>query len=315
MKLLIFYLTDNRRHFTFPKFVKMLDKSQNKNNWKLLILTHTNDTDFYREILNTTNIHYHAINVTQDNNYLVKANTACSYAEQHNFPYVMKCDNDLFLKSNTLDYMIDNLHLLENSRHLTIGPVLTSGIPGIEYFKEQFLDDDAQKRIETLFLQTNFYDRDGACYNFLNKHTLDAQEWKKEDFFESLKKMDHHYKGLHPIRVNEKSLRFLNNYIIANKHRFMENNELSMIENDNSPYLCNSIFCIKTDTYRNIISNQSLYVDGYDEVPLNKYCWQNNMNHLFVKNGYAIHMYYNWSSNHMDKEKKFCDSFFDNLEV
>jgi hypothetical protein len=83
------------------------------------------------------------------------------------------------------------------------------------------------------------------------------------------------------------------------------------IDDDNSPYLCNSIFCIKTDTYTQILSDKSLYVDAFDEVCVNKYCWNNNMNHLFVKNGYAIHMYYNWKVNHIEYEKQFCDAFFE----
>ena len=310
MKLIIFYLTDNRRHFTFQHYVDMLNKSDRKNDWKLLILTHDNDADFYKEILSKTDIHFETINFPVENNYLVKVNKACSYAEEYQIPYLMKCDNDIFLKSNTLDYMIDNLHLLENSKHLTLGPVLTSGIPGIEYFKRSFLDNDAQKQIEQLFLQTNFYDRDGACYQFLNKHTLHANEWNASEFFDSMRTMNHHYKGLHPIRVNDEALSFLNNYIIANKDRFMANAELSIIDCDNSPYLCNSIFCIKTDIYSKILKDQSLYVDVFEEVPLNKYSWQNNMNHLFVNNGYAIHMYYNWSPNYMAKEQGFCRRFF-----
>jgi hypothetical protein len=222
----------------------------------------------------------------------------------------MKCDNDLFIKYQTLDFMIDNLHLLENSKHLTIGPVLTSGIPGIEYFKEEFLDNDAQKQLEQLFLKTNFYNRDGADYEFLNKHTLNSQEWNKNEYFESIREMNHHYKGMHPIRINEESLSFLNDYIIKNKDRFLDNADLSIINDDTSPYLCNSIFCIKTETYKTILLNQSLYVDGFDEVPLNKYAWQHNMNHLFVKNGYAIHMYYNWKNNHISYEMDFCNRFF-----
>ena len=122
--------------------------------------------------------------------------------------------------------------------------------------------------------------------------------------------MNHHYKGIHPIRINEESLQFLNTYIINNKERFMENYELSVIKDDNSPYLCNSIFCIKIDTYKSILENTSLFVDPFEEVPLNKYAWLNNMNHLFVKNGFAIHMYYNWNSNHINKEIEFCNKFF-----
>ena len=312
MQLLIFYLTNNRRHYTFSKFIEMLNMSQKKDQWKLLILTNSHDENFYIENLKQYNdMNYDTTNVEPDNNYLRKVNFAGDYAKKNNIPYVMKCDNDIFLKAQTLDFMIDNLHLLENTTNLTIGPVLTSGIPGIELFIEQFLDHEAKKKIEELFLQTKFYNRDGAIYDFLNKHTLNATEWKKEEFFESVKSMNHHYKGIHPIRINETSLQFLNEYIIKNKDRFLQNNnELSIIDNNNSPYLCNSIFCIKTETYIKILLDNSLYVDSFDEVPLNKYAWKNNMKHLFVKNGFAIHMYYNWKNNHMEYERQFCNDFF-----
>jgi len=310
MQLLIFYLTDNNRHYTFPHFIKMMNESQKKDDYKLLILTHTHDENFYIEQLKNYDINYDVTNVQSDNNYLKKVNYAVNYAETNNFPYVMKCDNDIFLKAQTLDFMIDNLYLLENNEHLTIGPVLTSGIPGIEYFKEDFLDIESQKQLEKIFLQTTFYNRDGATYDFLNEHTINANEWNKDDFFASVKTMNHHYKGIHPIRINESSLQFLNEYIINNKERFLQNNELNIVENDNSPYLCDSIFCIKTETYKKILTDTSLFVDDFDEVPLNKYAWKNNMNHLFIKNGFAIHMYYNWKNNHIAYEEDFCRRFF-----
>ena len=309
MELLIFYLTDSRRHFTFPHFIEMLNKSERKNKFKLLILTHTHDSSFYIEQLQNSDICYDIKNVPEYRNYLVKVNYACKYAEKSSISYLMKCDNDIFIKAQTLDYMIDNLNLLENPRHLTLGPVLTSGIPGVEYFKEEFLDEAAQKHIEQMFLKTTFYNRDGASYEFLNKNTLDSNEWKKDIFFNNVKCMNHHYKGIHPIRINEQSLHFLNTYIINNKERFMKDYELSIIDNDNSAYLCNSIYCIKTDIYNKIINDNSLFVDSFDEVPLNKYAWKNNMNHLFIKNGFAIHMYYNWNSNHLEYEKYFSKFF------
>jgi hypothetical protein len=310
MKLLIFYLTDNRRHYTFPHFINMLNESKYKNLWKLMVLTHTYDGDFYESYLNKRDIDHIILNVEQHNNYMNKVYIANKFAIQNQIPYMMKCDNDIFLKAETLDYIIDNLHLLENSNHLTIGPVLSSGIPGIEYFKEQFLDRNANEILNNLFLKTNFYDRDGASYEFLNNYTLHTSIWDKNNFFTGVKSMNHHYKGIHPIRINEVSLQFLNEYIITNKDKFYGEHNLSIINNDDSPYLCNSIYCIKTDIYNKIINDNSLFVDSFDEVPLNKYAWKNNMNHLFTKNGFAIHMYYNWKSNHLEYEKYFCSKFF-----
>jgi len=314
MALLIFYLTDNNRHFTFPHFVNMLNKSKKKKLWKLLILTHTNDIDFYKKILETTDINSDYYNIDPNYNYLNKVKYAINYAENENFSYMMKCDNDIFLKSQTLDFIIDNLHLLNNNENLTLGPVLTSGIPGIEYFKEQFLDNETNLELNNLFLTTTFYDRDGVNYSILNKHSLEKTIWDKNEYFNSVKNLQHHYKGIHPIRINEQSLNFLNDYIVKNKDRFLMDYNLEIIENDNSPYLCNSIFAIRTDIYKTIVNDNHLYVDDFDEVPLNKYCWNNNMKHLFVKNGFAIHMYYNWRNNHIQDEKIFCNNFFENTE-
>jgi len=312
MKLLISYLTNDRRHYTFPHFINLLKKSLLTNEWKLMIMTNSHDEEFYINHLQNTNINFEIVYTEFDDNYIKKVRYVVDYATKNNIPFIMKCDNDVFLKPDVLDYMIQNLEILNNSRHLTLGPVVTSGIPGIEYFKEDFLDEDSQIQIEKYFLETEFYNRDGCeYYEKLNKYTIDSNKWDKNSFFDEINNMDHHYKGIHPIRVNCESLHFLNDYIIKNKKRFFQDNEMSIINNDNAPYLCNSIFCIKTDTYKNIVNDHSLHVDGFDEVPLNKYAWNNNMNHAFVRHGYAIHMYYNWTPEYLDKEITFCNDIFD----
>jgi hypothetical protein len=310
MKLSIHYLTDQRRHFTFPNFIRLLNESKRKEEWVLLVLTNDNDENFYLDELKKVNMNSYVMKVPQFNNYLLKVNGALHFATQHNIPYMMKCDNDIFLKPQTLDYMFDNLELLDNSNHLTIGPVLTSGIPSIEYFYEEFLDEGAQNQLKNMFLNSTFDNRDGAVYESLNKHTIESTEWNKTDFFNTVRSLQHHYKGVHPIRINTDAVNFINDYIINNKERFMEDYELDIIRNNDAPYLCNSIFCIRTDTYKKIVEDNTLYVDSYEEVPLNKYCWKNNMNHLFVKNGFAIHMYYNWTPNHINHEEEFCNKFF-----
>jgi hypothetical protein len=235
---------------------------------------------------------------------------AIQYAETTAIPYMMKCDNDIFLNAQTLDFIVENLELLNSDKHLTIGPVLSSGIPSVEYFMEQLLDESTKKRLEDEFLKVRFSDVNGADYTFLNKYTIESEKWDKNGYFNDVHKMQHYYKGIHPIRISNPGIHLLNDYIIQNKDRFLAPRELSIINDDRSPYLCNSIFAIKTDTYKKIVNDLSLYVDPFEEVPVNKYAWNHNMNHLFVKNGFAIHMYYNWTPNHMEHEKEFCSKFF-----
>lgn len=310
MKLLIFYLTDNRRHFTFPHYVNLLKDSKYKDEWKLLVLTHTGDNSYYENILHNKGIHFQTLNVPADNNYMVKVHNAIAYAEHNNIPYMMKCDNDIFLHSNTLDTMIENLHMLENSKYLTLGPILSSGIPSVEYFVNDFLVDDEKKVLENMYLKTTFYNRDGASYEYLNACTRHAQSWEPSVFFNGVKNMSHHYKGIHPIRLNYDANKYLNECILHRKDAFFNQSASGIFEDNTSPYLCDSIFCIKRETYKTIINDSSLFVDPFDEVPLNKYAWKNGMSHLFVKGGYAIHITYNWNNDILDYEKWFCGRLF-----
>jgi len=310
MKLLIFYLTDNRRHFTFPHYINLLKDSKYKNDWKFLVLTHTGDTQYYETVLHNTGIQFETLNVPADNNYMVKVHSAVAHAERHNIPYMMKCDNDIFLHSNTLDTMIENLPMLEDGKHLTLGPILSSGIPSVEYFVNDFLPDDEKKTLENMYLKTSFYNRDGASYEHLNAYTHGAKTWEPSLFFNAVKTMGHHYKGVHPIRFSYDANKYLNDCILHKKEAFFNQSASGIFADNTSPYLCDSIFCIKRETYKTIINDGSLFVDPFDEVPLNKYAWANGMSHLFVKGGYAIHITYNWNNDIIHYEREFCTQLF-----
>lgn len=313
MKLTIFYLTSDSRHYTFNYFVNLLKSSNRKNEWSLLILTHSNDEAFYNNGLNGTGIRFNTLNVPSHDNYMTKVKYAVEHAENNNTPYLMKCDNDIFITSQTLDYMIDNLSILDNSTHLTLGPTLSSGIPGVEYFITQYLSESEKNTLNNKFLETQFYNRDGAVYTHLNEFTTNSSVWDKNSFFENVRYMEHHYKGIHPIRINYDAIHYLNTCILDNKDKFFKTIPTSLILNDTSPYLCDSIFCIKTDIYKKIIYDSSLFVDAYDEVPLNKYAWNNSMKHAFVENGFGIHILYNWYSNLSEYENNFCEHLFNSV--
>jgi hypothetical protein len=311
MKLLLFYLTCDERHFTFPHFIKLLNQSKRKNDWVLFILSHSDDQQFYVDELKNVSIQTMIIaNIPLPLNYLVKVRTAIHQAEQLNIPYMMKCDNDIFLTPQTLDYMIDNLSVLDGDKHLTLGPTLSSGIPGVEYFMKQYLSHKEQEILKGRFLQSRFEDRDSVEYSVLNKHTSQAALWDKDAYFNHVKSIPHYYKGIHPIRINYDAICYLNTCILNNKDKFFTSTPTGLILDDSSPYLCDSVFCIRTDTYKKIIYDDSLYVDPYDEVPLNKYAWKESMNHVFVENGFGIHIMYNWYHNIGEYEKIFVNDFF-----
>lgn len=310
MKLLIFYLTNNNRHHTFPHFVKLLDTSAKKDDWELMVLTDSNDAEFYDQYLKNTGVHHSIHHISGYNNYMDKVRFATQYAEEKNIPYMMKCDNDIFFNAATLDYMVANLGLLDSGKFLTLGPTLSSGIPSVENFTRSYLFGYERATVEKMFLNTQFYDRDGASYAFLNEHTIGADTWDSAKFFTAVRSMNHHYKGIHPIRINMEAINYVNQCILQNKSKFFQSAPSGVIEDTEAPYLCDSVFCIRRDVYKQIIHDSSLFVDAYDEVPLNKYAWQHGMGHLFVENGFGIHILYNWFSNLHDYERQFCNQLF-----
>lgn len=331
MKLQICYLTDTRRHFAFEPFLHFLTQSKRRHLWSLVVLTHEDDSAFYNDILKNVEINSAVIQVESvDGNYLNKVRTGALLASKSNIPYVMKCDNDLFFSGATLDYMIDHLDILNQFsdttarlKHLTLSPVLTNGIPTVEYFVRDFLTPEAQAEVNSRFLRTAFYARDGADYTPLNRYTIGVLEsesaplthacekWQPAPFFENVRELPTHYKGVHPVRFNAQANHYINEYVVANKHAFFERAPTGLITEDKYPYLCNSVFCIRTDLYLRILDDASLYVDGYDEVPVNKFADQTGLNHVFVENGYALHMMYNWEPNHFDYERRLCDQLFE----
>jgi hypothetical protein len=312
MKLCILYLTDQKRHFTFAPFLALLNVSARKGSWTLMVLTHGKDASFYVQTLQQhPSIAYSVVPFPEHNNYVKKLAHGISFAEQYGIPYVMKCDNDVFLTPSVLDYMVDNLHVLEDSQHLTLGPTVSSGIPGVEYFKDTIMHPEARRELEALFMKTCFRDAfHGADYAVLNRHTLGAARWDKDAFFEGVRRLATPFKGIHPIRVNDEALRYLNTYIVRHRADVMRPRSMRVLDSDNSAYLCNTVFCIKPSVYKEVLSDPSLHQDGYDEVALNQYACKHNKKHLFVENGVAIHMYYNWNTNYIALEKQFCKAFF-----
>jgi hypothetical protein len=310
-KILISYLTSNDRHFVFKKFIDELDKISFRDEVKLLIINSVNNFDFYENYLKEKKISYDLSFVScPQSDYLPKIRHAIEYAKKHNFDYVLKCDNDVLIPSYTLEYIIKNINLLDLKDNLTISPTLSTGIPSVEYFVDDFCTKDEVEIIRNEFKKCEFNIQGGIMdYTPLNELTIKNKEsWNYELYFNTLRDYTNKmpdfgngrtinnylkfYKGIHPIRHGFGN-DIINDIIIKRKKDFFKEKKCSIILDD-KPYLCNMCFFISTENYDKIINRENLIVDGCDEVPLNRFAWNNNMKHLIVKSGYAIHISYNW---------------------
>lgn len=311
-KLLLFYLSANDRHFVFTKFIDELLKSKHVHKIKLLIVNSTEDSSFYDSYLNDINIDYEFkyIPCPQDN-YLPKVQCAIEYAKLYNYSYIMKYDNDILMPAYTLDFILENLQELDRDDVATISPTITTGIPSVEYFIDDFfLDDSLVKKVREEFKKCEFHVQPNVMdYRPMNICTINnLNDWNYLDYYSKLNEyidilpdfgngrtvynFCKFYKGIHPIRHGFGNS-IINDYIIENRERFFQKKSCSLIS-DNSPYLCDMCFVIRTDNYDSLMNKENLIIDGCDEVPVNRFAWNNNKKHNIIKGGYTIHITYNW---------------------
>jgi hypothetical protein len=311
-KLLLFYLTSNDRPFVFEKFVNEIKKTNYLDKIKLLIVNSSSDFKLYDDCLKQTDISYEMSHVDcPQSNYLPKVRYAINYAKSNGYKYIMKYDSDVLMPTYTFDYIMENLNILNNESNLTIGPMVTTGIPSVEAFIDDFMIEEEQLKIRDEFKKCVFHIQPGIMdYTPLNKCTIsNTNKWDGKYYYDSLNNYIDglidigngrtpngyckFYRGMHPIRHgfgNE----MLNDIIIKNKERFFQKKPCSLIENESCKQLMAMCFVILADNYDRIINHENLLIDGCDEVPINRFAWNNNLSHLIVNSGYAIHITYNW---------------------
>lgn len=308
------YLADNRRIYTFNQFIYFLNKINNKNNIHLLLLLNNVNPTFFENIIKTNliDIKYSIILFDNNNNYINKIKTFIDFTKKNNLQYCMKFDNDIIINNYTLDYMINNISLLNDDNNLFITPTLSSGIPTTDYFIEDFFNKEEKEEISRIFLKTDMpEDLWGFNYKMLNDYTIHSDTWDNIKFVNKLNELNYYYKGIHPIRINKEAIEYMNRTILKYKNKIYDEQDYKIQINTNYSYLCNSIFIIDVNKYYDIVNNKELYVDPFDEVPVNKYCQINKLNGIYIRNTFTIHPIYNTIPNFQLLEQQFFKSFFD----
>lgn len=303
VKLCIMYLADSLRSHMFPSFVKHISQCKYINDIDILVLTQDFNGRFYDSILKETPLRYKIGEIYPEGNYLRKIAITLDYVKQQNIPYIMKHDNDILMSNHLYDYIYENLEVLENPSNIVLTPTLTSGIPTCDTFIEDYCTQGEKETLGKLFLEYEHGSIWGTDYSELNKFTKQATTWDSTAYYAGVKERTHHYKGIHPVRMSKDAIMKLNEYVVKYKDRIFSKENYSLTYDTTSPYFCNSIYCIKASVYETLLSHQELYVDNYDEVPLNKWRDMFNLNLVIIKNGVAVHPYYNTIDGYLMFEK------------
>lgn len=217
--------------------------------------------------------------------YLPKILTAVNSSSQ----YSMKIDEDIFINHHTLKYILDNISILNNDDVLAITPTLSTGIPTLEMFIEDVFTEEEKNRVYNMFSNTYIPNIWGADYSSLNGNST---PWNPASYYERVSSIQHHFKGIHPLRVSSEIQNEMYNIISTKKSKIMDKQNYTT-EVTKVVYFCNSVFVIKTSVWKSIISDGTLYRDAYDEVPFNIYKDIHNKKLAIIRNANSLHPSYN----------------------
>jgi hypothetical protein len=213
-------------------------------------------------------------------------------ASRMDFSYTVKLDEDIFLSSSTWDeYFNLIIENLDNKENLLLTPAISNGIPTIDYFIKYNFDRQQSDDIIKLMSMTHIPNLWGADYTKLND-LLESTGYHQESFYREVSDVQHYYKGIHPVRINKIVHDYLNRTIISNIDKFFEERTL-LVEEMWQPYLCNSVFAIRTDEYKVVVDDPSLFKDNFEEVAINLYREKTDKKILICVNSFGIHTAYN----------------------
>jgi hypothetical protein len=207
----------------------------------------------------------------------------------------MKIDEDIFINHHTLRYIIDNLTCLDKNDIVALTPTLSTGIPTVELFVEDVFDQSEKDKVFDMFSKTHIPNIWGVDYTHLNGN---GEKWDGDEYYKKVSHTPHHFKGIHPLRVSSEIQNEMFNIIKNKKSKIMDVQDYR-IEERKVTYFCNSVFVIRTDEWKAIVTDRSLYRDLYDEVPFNLYKDMHNKKLAIIRNSNTIHPSYNTIPDYM----------------
>jgi hypothetical protein len=239
--------------------------------------------------------------VPGDRNYIDKI----QYAVELGHEFSVKMDEDCILMADGWERFFALVESM-NPDDLFCTGAISNGVPTCDYFVQNFLPNSKQM-IHNLFCLTKYGVGGGVDYSFLNSSQSPTGEWIPSKFYDEVRKIPHFYKGIHPVRMNFFVAKLINDLIFMEFPTSMHTVVGEKIRNNDYPYFCNSFFGIRTEDWKTILSRRDLFVDPYEEVPLNR-SWKETKRNMLIDTGIPIlHTMYNWSRN-WDYENKLVET-------
>lgn len=310
MSLAINYFHHNREFFELNKYFWNNLEDKYKNHFHVNILTRECYKDYWDKELKNCNFAVQPFYFHNGFNYREKLQFCINQPEE----YSIKMDEDCFVPTKSWEPILSNYELAGNDGVQLFTIQLSNGTPICDNFIEDFCNEEETHRIYNIFKNVKFdkfcnginpYNDDSFLH--LNKHTIDADKWNPQAFYEDVEKIPHSYKGIHPVRVSTEAQIEINKIILENIDKFLSGNDYTS-EIMFAPYLCNGFFGIKTAKWKDILTRR-LGDNAFDEIALNEERWENK-EQVIIMPDWACHLFYNAAPESLNQERKKLENIY-----
>lgn len=288
--------------------LKQLDNisPENKKKIKLKVLCNETDYEQWKNNTNQLNLDVEVCPLSTDD-YIPKINLIFNKSIEEKNEHCCKWDDDVYLSSDTWDGLINNISVLDFNENLLLSPILTNGVPSVDYFVEDYLLFQERKELEAIFIKDSIPEVVwGQNYSRLKKYIDGLTSWNSYDYWKEVQTVQTVYRGVHPVRFSYEANMYIAELIKNNKSRFYDKKE-QFLSSHECPYFCNNLFFIKSDRWKT--SFETHVKDGYDELPLNIHLLTNKYRAIFLRNSFGIHMAYGCTT----KNREIEDYYINNI--
>jgi len=200
--------------------------------------------------------------------------------------YVVKCDEDIFMTPASWDSLLSKTP----EKGVVLTPIVSTGIPTVEYFLESCKDKIFVSEIRRIFESQLIPNAWGQDYSTLEP---DASS-NRAPYFESVDRLSTNLKGVHPIRFSSEAQWRIAEHC-AEQSWWRTPLSPKRVEMG-YPYLCNSVILTNPAVYADLIEDIKVgrrQFDGYDELALNMQAREGRLSVEVLLGCYGVHPSYN----------------------
>ena len=291
-------------------------KEENKKNIQLFAYCHESNEEAWESMLTTvvaSGIEATLVSMPSDT-YLEKV----AVAHQSTTKYTCKWDDDVFINRYVWDFLIENVHVLEDPTVSVLAPTLSNGMPSVELFVKDFLTQKETDTAHKIFIEDNVNPSMFGCnYESVYEAVENMVEWDGEAYWKMMDEINPTknrtglpwfytiVKGIHPARFSYNYNMFLANHAIANVDTILKKGDY-YFDRYITPYFCNNLFISTTEFY---VSSQELFFDHWDEGQMTMLANRRDQKPMYIRNCYGIQMAYGCT----DRQREIEDYYLTNL--